>query len=105
MTVEQAVTYALTGDEPVRLGAASPVPADAARLTRREREIVALISQGLSNREIATRLCITETTAGHHVENILAKLGLSSRTKVAAWALQSMPPAASPLGGTVHVRP
>jgi len=48
-------------------GAAGPVTSDAARLTRRDREIVALISQGLTNREIATLLCITETTAGHHV--------------------------------------
>jgi predicted ATPase/DNA-binding CsgD family transcriptional regulator len=97
MTLEQAVAYALTREEPAALRPARPLTADAARLTRREREVVALISQGLSNREIAARLCITATTAGHHVENILAKLGMSSRTKVAAWALQHMPPAQSPL--------
>ena len=93
MTVEQAVAYALTGVEPRGPGSTAPETPDAARLTRREREIVALIGQGLSNREIATRLCIAETTAGHHVENILAKLGLGSRAKVAAWARQNLPAA------------
>ena len=101
MTLEQAVVYALTREVPADLRPAKPVTA-ATRLTRREWEVVALISQGLSNREIATRLCITQTTAGHHVENILAKLGMSSRTKVATWALHNLPPAASALGGGVY---
>ena len=55
-------------------------------LTPREHEIVMLIAQGLSNREIADELVISPVTAARHVANILAKLGFSSRTQVASWA-------------------
>ncbi|MEV6105764.1 LuxR C-terminal-related transcriptional regulator [Streptomyces sp. NPDC051940] len=53
-------------------------------LTRREREVAALVAQGLSNREIAQRLVISKRTADAHVEHILAKLGFSSRSEIAA---------------------
>jgi DNA-binding CsgD family transcriptional regulator len=55
-------------------------------LTGREREVVALIARGMSNREIATALVLGERTVETHVANILAKLGLGSRREVAAWA-------------------
>jgi DNA-binding NarL/FixJ family response regulator len=55
-------------------------------LTPREHEIVRLIAQGLSNKEIADELVISPATAARHVANILAKLGFSSRTQVASWA-------------------
>ena len=55
-------------------------------LTPREHEIVMLIAQGLSNREIADELVISPATAARHVANILGKLGFSSRTQVASWA-------------------
>jgi DNA-binding CsgD family transcriptional regulator len=55
-------------------------------LTRRELEIAELVSQGLSNKEIAATLVIAKRTAECHVENILIKLGFRSRTQVAAWA-------------------
>jgi DNA-binding CsgD family transcriptional regulator len=54
-------------------------------LTRREREIAALISEGLSNREIADRLFVSERTAQNHVQHILTKLGLPNRGQVALW--------------------
>ena len=59
-----------------------------AGLTEREREVAALIAHGLSNREIAERLSISQRTAGAHVGNILAKLGFASRAQVAAWATE-----------------
>ena len=57
-------------------------------LTAREREVLAGIARGLSNRSIADDLGITERTARTHVSNILAKLGLASRTQAALLAVQ-----------------
>ena len=56
-------------------------------LSDREQEVLALVAQGLSNREIATRLYISPKTASHHVSHLLAKLGLRNRAEAAAWAL------------------
>ncbi len=68
-------------------GAATAPVATAAPsvLTPREREIVALIANGHSNRSIADELVISPATAARHVANILAKLGFSSRAQIAAW--------------------
>jgi non-specific serine/threonine protein kinase len=63
-------------------------------LTQREAEVAELIGQGLTNRQIADRLVIAQRTAEGHVESIMAKLGVSSRTQAAAWlARQPAPPA------------
>ncbi|REE94963.1 helix-turn-helix transcriptional regulator [Thermomonospora umbrina] len=62
-----------------------------AGLTGREREVLALVAQGLGNREIAARLYISPKTASVHVSNILAKLGVASRTQAAAVALREEP--------------
>jgi DNA-binding CsgD family transcriptional regulator len=66
-----------------------PAPATAGDrdgvLTPREREVAALIAEGLTNAELARRLYISKKTAAVHVSNILGKLGLSSRTQVAGW--------------------
>ena len=55
-------------------------------LTRRERQIAELVAEGLTNREIASRLVISYRTVQGHVEHILTKLDLTSRTQVAVWA-------------------
>jgi predicted ATPase/DNA-binding CsgD family transcriptional regulator len=60
-----------------------PVPES---LTAREREVVALIAAGKSNRAIGAELFISPATAARHVANILAKLGYTSRSQVAVWA-------------------
>jgi DNA-binding CsgD family transcriptional regulator/sugar lactone lactonase YvrE len=57
-------------------------------LTRREREVAALVAQGLTNREIAKRLFISERTAESHVEQVRSKLGFRSRVQVAAWVTE-----------------
>ena len=57
-------------------------------LTPREREVAALLARGLTNREIASELVISEGTAANHVERILNKLGLHSRAQVATWAIE-----------------
>ena len=54
-------------------------------LSRREREVAALVAEGLTNREIAERLFISERTADGHLEHIREKLGVNSRAQVAAW--------------------
>ncbi len=56
------------------------------RLTPREHEVAALVADGLTNREIAERLVISERTAEGHVEQIRNKLGFRSRSQIAAWA-------------------
>lgn len=57
-------------------------------LTPREREVAALLAQGLTNAALADRLYISPRTAAVHVSNILSKLGMSSRTEVATWAVR-----------------
>lgn len=57
-------------------------------LTRRERQVAALVAQGKSNREIAEALIVSERTAATHVGNILNKLGYSSRAQIAGWAVE-----------------
>src|SRR5207253_11226018 len=57
-------------------------------LSRRELEVAALLLEGMTDRQIAERLVITEGTAGVHVSHILNKLGFHSRTEIASWARQ-----------------
>lgn len=56
-------------------------------LTRREKEIAALVAEGLGNREIAQRLFLSKRTVDSHIEHIFTKLGFSSRTQLARWVL------------------
>jgi DNA-binding CsgD family transcriptional regulator len=56
-------------------------------LTRREREVAAVVARGLSNQEIADELVVSSKTVEAHVTRILSKLGFSSRAQIAAWAV------------------
>ena len=73
-------------------GPARTGPKDVGLLTQREREVLALLGDGLSNPEIAGRLYISTKTAGHHVSSILAKLHLRSRQEAAAFAVRTAAP-------------
>src|SRR2546426_12523147 len=57
-------------------------------LTPREREVLALIRQGLTNEEIAQRLDISLDGAKYHVSQILSKLGVATREEAAVWVLE-----------------
>jgi DNA-binding CsgD family transcriptional regulator len=71
-----------------RLGGGQAVEGPA-ELTRREREVVALLAEGLTNGELGARLYISPKTASVHVSNILAKLGMTSRSEIAVYAIRS----------------
>ena len=82
--------HALGADQALALGlpliehgSAGPIP-----LTRREQEVAGLVARGLTNRQIAKELVFTEATAAKHIEHILDKLSLTSRTQIAAWAAE-----------------
>lgn len=80
-SMDTAVAYAL-GEQPT--DAAHP-SGPFAELTKRERQIAELIAQGLTNKQIAAKLVISQRTAEGHAEHILTKLGFTSRTQIAAW--------------------
>jgi predicted ATPase/DNA-binding CsgD family transcriptional regulator len=77
MTQAEAVAHALDDDDGQRI--------QPGLLTRREREIAALVRLGLRNRDIAQKLFISERTVDGHLENIREKLGVHSRAEVAVW--------------------
>ncbi|HTD76857.1 MAG TPA: LuxR C-terminal-related transcriptional regulator, partial [Chloroflexota bacterium] len=82
MSMERAIALALS--TPTRIDHDSAV-----RLSPREREVAGLVAQGLSNRDIAERLVVSERTAENHVQRVLNRLGLRSRAQVAVWAVQN----------------
>jgi ATP/maltotriose-dependent transcriptional regulator MalT len=90
MPVEEAIAYAQTVPEPKDLDIAPDLKAEpeTGGLSRREREVAALIAHGKSNREIADVLVVSERTVEGHVSNILSKLGFRSRAQIIAWALK-----------------
>jgi DNA-binding NarL/FixJ family response regulator len=91
MPLERAIQSALadTPSAPDTRDEMSHTPDDMSRpsLTRREREVAVLVARGLTNRQVAAELVIALRTAEAHVEHILDKLGLTSRTQVATWVV------------------
>lgn len=90
LSLSEAVSYALERDLVVAPATSEPVvSAPAAMLTRREREVLALIVDGRTDREIAHILSISPGTASRHVANILHKLDVRTRSAAAAWAIRN----------------
>jgi predicted ATPase/DNA-binding CsgD family transcriptional regulator len=90
LTFDAAVAYAL-GEKtaPPVAATASAAAASEPVLTKREREVAALVARGMTNKDIAAELVISQRTAEAHIEHILNKLGFASRTQIAAWAAGS----------------
>jgi ATP/maltotriose-dependent transcriptional regulator MalT len=87
--VTPSVATSPAAAEPSVAGSDRPLPSDPAAelgLTRRERDVLALVAQGRTNREIGEELFMAEKTASVHVSRILAKLDVRSRTEAAAVA-------------------
>jgi non-specific serine/threonine protein kinase len=90
MPPDQVVAFALTPAEPDEGMGSDPSvrPPQSPPLTTREREVAAMIARGFTSRDIAEALVISERTADAHAEHIRSKLGLHSRTQIAAWAVE-----------------
>src|SRR6266567_2564757 len=78
-----------------------PVQAPGSELTEREREVLALVARGYTNKQRAEALYVTEKTARNHVSHILEKLGLARRSEAAAFAVEHklVPPREQKAGG------
>lgn len=94
MSFDEVFEYALQITAPITQ-AAAPTPAvflneqpGAVPLTPREREVATLVARGLTNRQIAAELVVSERTVHSHVRNLLDKLQVSSRAQVAVWAVE-----------------
>lgn len=90
----QMMSKLLTGaraDSPAQSAPTGPAaaPGEIEKLTPREREILACIARGQSNKEIARELEVAESTVKIHVQNMLRKLGLSSRVQAAVYAVEN----------------
>jgi predicted ATPase/DNA-binding CsgD family transcriptional regulator len=84
---DDGIAFAL-GAQVTRPGSSSSLDGPV-RLTRREQQIAELVAEGLSNRDIAGRLVVSQRTAEAHVEHILTKLGFGSRAQIAAWVVEN----------------
>jgi DNA-binding NarL/FixJ family response regulator len=88
LSIEQAIEYAL--NLPLSVPQTTQKGAQPSQeLTRREREVAALIARGQSNGEIADELVLSKRTVEHHIANIFSKLDFSNRTQIVRWALEN----------------
>jgi non-specific serine/threonine protein kinase len=90
LDLDQAIDYALD-ERQKQQPDAPPQPTGWAPLTQREQEIAQLVTEGLTNPQIAARLVIAHRTVASHLEHILTKLGFTNRAQIAAWVSQRHP--------------
>jgi non-specific serine/threonine protein kinase len=81
MTIDEVLVFARSLSQPQ-----DTASSNRGRLTSRERQVLSLLARGFSTYQIASELAIRNATARTHVERILSKLGVHSRTQAAAWA-------------------
>ena len=79
-----------------------PTTPRATQLTRRGHQVAELVAQGLSNRDIAKRLFLSDRTVEWHIEQILNRLGFTSRSEIAAWVGRTQAGAAVRVPGATH---
>ena len=95
MSMEEAIEYGLSEEEDAPSTPPAPrqrVGDESTLLTRREEEVAAQVAQGLTNRQIASELSISEYTVANHVARILRKLGFDSRSQLTAWVVERRTP-------------
>ena len=86
---EQTIEYALSAEEAdLSPPIARRSDGDSTALTPREEEVAVLVSRGLTNRQIASELSISEHTVATHIAKILKRLGLSSRSRLSTWVAE-----------------
>ena len=91
MSMEEAIEYALPEEELATTAPPTPGQAPAHKpptLTHREEEVATLIARGLTNRQIASEISVSEHTVANHVAKILHKLGFDSRSQITAWVVE-----------------
>ena len=89
MSLDEVIAHALEESQPAIRGKSQAPPTVRDRLSPREREVLALVAQGRSNREIADALIVTEHTAKYHVAQLLNKLGAGSRAEAVTRAVSA----------------
>ena len=89
MTWDEMMAYALQAAVPYEADSSARTTARQGKLSRREREVLALVAEGGSNREIAAALIISENTAKYHVAQLLNKLGAGSRAEAVTRAVSA----------------
>jgi len=86
LSFDEAVGLALGRRSPAPTG---PEPEVVVRLTKRETEVAGLVAQGMTNKEIAEKVFISQRTAEGHVDRIMRKLGFTTRAQIAAWVVEN----------------
>jgi DNA-binding NarL/FixJ family response regulator len=104
MSFEEAVEYALPKQIPVTPASPAPDQSSAVKQSSTfnawDREVAAMVVRGMSNRQIAQLLYLSERTIENHVSKILRRLEVASRTEIAAWATEQRLIAPNPIRKT-----